>query len=203
MGGYGSGRSATRPLADHSRRVDIGWMLRTDLAKDGALKSGTLRWHRGGEPTGSASYIADLRDPDFASLELNYTRGRDGERVCQRIRLCYTRPNYGGRRWWMRCPYRGHRVLKLYMPPGGDRFASARAWRLAWQSQRISAADRPFEALFRLQAKLGGDQGWEAGLARKPKGMWRRTYDRHWERYDALDDVCSVVMGAMMLRMGG
>ncbi len=180
-------------------------MLRKGLAKDGAIIHGSLQWHRRGEPSGSISYKSDLSDPDLATLELSYTRGNgaEAEKVEQRIRLCYTRPNYGGRRWWMCCPYRGHRVLKLYLPPGGDRFASARAWRLAWQSQRISAADRPFEALFRLQAKLGGYRGWEAGLARKPKGMWRRTYDRHWQRYMALDDECSIVMGAMMLRLGG
>jgi hypothetical protein len=205
MGGFGSGRSAGRPLADSSLRVDIGWMLRTGLAKSGALLSGTLQWHRGGEPSGSVCYTADLRDADAASLELAYSRGRDGERetVKQRIRLCYTRPNYGGRRWWAICPYRGHRVLKLYLPPGGDRFASARAWRLAWQSQRISLADRPFEAMFRLQKKLGGDQGWGAGLPRKPKGMWRRTFNRHWKKYESLDDACAVTMGALLQRLGG
>lgn len=204
MGGSGSGRSATRPLAEYSRRLDIGWMLRKGYAKDGALISGTLHWHLGDESAGSISYTANLCDPDNASLELHYSRGREGERenVSQYIRLCHTRPTYGGRRWWMICPYRGHRVLKLYMPSGADRFASARVWRLAWRSQRIAAADRPFEAMFRLQRKLGGEQGWEAGLARKPKGMWRRTYDRHWERYMALDDMCSVTMGELMLRLG-
>ena len=84
MGGFGSGRSAGRPLAEHSRRVDIGWMLRAGLAKDGALKSGTLRSHVGDEPAGSVSHTADLRDPDHASLELHFTRGGDGKRetVC-------------------------------------------------------------------------------------------------------------------------
>jgi hypothetical protein len=202
MGGYGSGRSGGRPLADHSLRVDIGWMLRKGLARDGSIVNGTLRWDRGGEPAGSISYTADLRDSEAATLELRYTRGEGAkaERVRQHIAMAYTRPNYGGRRWWLICPYRGHRVLKLYLPPGGDRFASARAWRLAWKSQRIPPMDRPFEALFRLQAQLGGYQGWEAGLARRPKGMWRRTYERHWQRYMALDEVCSVTMGAVMLR---
>jgi hypothetical protein len=186
-------------------RVDIGWMLRTGCAKEGAMLSGTLHWHRGGEPAGSINYTANLCDPESATLELRFTRGQDGEAesVNQLVRLSYTRPNYGGRRWWMICPYRGHRALKLYLPPGGDRFASARAWRLAWQSQRIAPADRPFEAMFRLQRRLGGHQGFDGGLPRKPKGMWRRTYDRHWERYDALDDVCSVTMAMMMLRLGG
>jgi hypothetical protein len=203
MGGFGSGRSGGRPLADTSLRVEIGWMLRTGRAEEGAIVHGSLLWHRGGQPSGSIGYKADLSDPDCASLQLSYTRGKGDEAVNveQRIRLSYTRPNYGGRRWWMICPYCGQRVLKLYLPPGGDRFASACAWRLSWQSQRIAPADRPFEAMFRLQRKLGGHEGFEAGLARKPMGMWRRTYERHWNRYTALDDVCSVTMAAMMLRL--
>lgn len=179
-------------------------MLRTGRASDGAITHGTLQWNRDGDPAGSISYTANLCDPEAATLELRYRRGEGdkAESVNQLVRLCHTRPTYGGRRWWMLCPYRGHRVLKLYLPPGGDRFASARAWRLAWKSQRIAPADRAFEAMFRLQAKLGGYQGFEAGLAGKPKGMWRRTYNRHWKRYMALDDVCSVTMGMMMLRLG-
>ena len=38
---------------------------------------------------------------------------------------------------------------------------------------------------------LGCDAGWEAGLYR-PKGMWHRTFDRHFERYLELDDECAV-----------
>lgn len=205
MGGFGSGRRAGRPLADSSLRVDIGWMLRTGRAHDGGITHGTLEWHKGGEPVGSINYTANLYDPESATLELRYRRkeGSKAELVNQLVHLCHTRPNYGGRRWWMLCPFEGSRALKLYLPCGGDRFASARFWRLAWQSQRIAAIDRPFEAMFRLQRKLGSYQGWDAGLGRKPKGIWSRTFDRHWERYMALDDECSVVMGAMMLRLGG
>lgn len=178
-------------------------MLRTRRALEGAIVMGSLHWNCRGEPAGSISYTADMTDPDNASLELRYTNGNGAERVSvvQRVALCHTRPNYGGRRWWMLCPYRGQRVLKLYLPAGGDRFASSRAWRLAHHSQRVAAVDRPFEAMFRLQRKLGGDEGFDAGLARKPKGMWQRTYDRLWERYFALDAVCSVVMTGYVNRL--
>jgi len=180
-------------------------MLRTGRARDSAIISGTLSWKRGGDPAGSIGYTADLCDPESAFLELRYTRNRDdaAETVKQRIRLCHTRPNYGGRRWWAICPYRGHRVLKLYLPPGGDRFASARAWRLAWKSQRIAPRDRPFEAVFRLQQRLGGELGYDAGLPRRPKGMWNRTYERHWQEYEALSGHCEVFMAGMMLSLLG
>ncbi|MCA0911000.1 hypothetical protein [Qipengyuania gaetbuli] len=145
-----------------------------------------------------------MSEPGLERLVLNYMRGsgEDAERVLQSIYLSHTVPNYGGKRWWMICPYRGHRVGKLYLPPGGDRFASRQAWRLGYQCQRDSARDRPFERLFRLQKKLGCDQGWEAGIQR-PKGMWHRTFDRHLERYWELDDECASEMAAMMGRLLG
>ena len=92
-----------------------------------------------------------------------YTRGSgdDAEHVRQTVNLCYTVPNFGGKRWWMICPFRSIRVGKLYLPPGGDKFASRNAWRLGYQSQRDAPCDKAFERLFRLQKKLGGEQGWE------------------------------------------
>jgi hypothetical protein len=66
----------------------------------------------------------------------------------------------------------------------------------------VAHRDRPFEKLFRLQRKLGSREGWEAGL-RKPKGMWLRTFERHWERYCQLDVQCGAEMAAVLVRLGG
>jgi len=199
MGGYGSGRNGGRPTADASRRIDIAWMERTGRAKEGCEIRGTLHWNRGGEPAGSISYIVCMNDPGQERLQLSYTCGRDGEReeVEQTIRLCHTCPNFGGKRWWMICPYRGVRVGKLYLPEGGDRFASRQAWRLGYQSQRIADRDRPFEALFRIQKRLGCQVGWDQPIDR-PKGMWRRTYARIEERYWELDAQCDAQMMGMI-----
>lgn len=205
MGGYGSGRGGGRPTADLSLRVDISWMIRTRRAIPGSIVSGTLSWSYGrDDPAGSISYKCDMVDCYSGKLTLNYTRGSGGDKesVEQVIRLVFTEPHYGGKRWWMVCPYRGIRVCKLYLPGGGDRFASRTAWRLGYKSQRVARRDRPFEKLFRLQKKLGADQGWEAGLPR-PKGMWHRTYDRHFDRYLELDGQCGAEMMGMVLRLGG
>jgi len=203
MGGYGSGRNTGTPTADASLRIDIAWMLRTGHAKVGGHIAGTLRWNCRGEPSGSISYTARMDEPGNERLELSYTRG-EGERresVRQTIRLCHTVPHYGGKRWWMICPYQGIRVGKLYLPGDGDRFASRKAWRLAYHIQHVAHRDRPLERLFSLQKKLGGRQSVDAGLPR-PKGMWQRTYDRHMERYERLDAQCGAEMMAMfaMLR---
>ena len=203
MGGYNSGRSGGRPTADMSQRVDIAWMIRTGKAVPGNLVWGTLSWNCGGEPAGSISYEADMRDPYASELRLTYSRGSeaDREQVKQTVRLEFTQPHYGGRRWWMICPYHHNRIGKLYLPNGGDRFAGRKAWRLGYHSQRIAHRDRPFEKLFRLQKKLGSDQGWEAGL-RRPNGMWQRTFDRHWDRYWELDNQCAVAMAGVMALFG-
>lgn len=201
MGGFGSGRYGGRPTADASNRIDLAWMLRRGLARDGYYQAGTLSWSWGdGSPAGNIGYSADMRDPDYARLVLSYVRGKDDEReeVEQVVHLTHTQPNFGGRRWWMICPYRGHRVGKLYMPPGGDRFASRKAWQLGYHSQRIAARDRPFEAMFRLQKKLGCEQGWGNWIDR-PKGMHHRTFERHLDEYEYLDGLC----GVEMIRMVG
>jgi hypothetical protein len=183
--------------------VDLGLILRRGWAKDGASGAGTLSWSSRGERVASIGHRYDLTDPDHAHLTLIYTRTPSNgppEKVEQRIRLTYTRPTYGGRRWWMICPYSGRRVAKLHIPPGGDRFASRLAWRLPYQSQRSAHCDRVFDCLFKLQRKLGSPEGWEAGLWR-PKGMWRRTYERHWERYCELDYRCGVEAMRMIGRL--
>ena len=188
MGGYGSGRQGGRPLAEHSMRIDLNWMLRTGRVRPGGFVSGTLSWSWGDEHAGTIGYTAIMDEPGAERLELAYSRGPAGERedVRQTIRLTHTPQHYGGKRWWMICPYRSIRVGKLYKPSGGDRFASRNAWRLGYKSQRLAHRDRAGEALFRLQRKLGSREGWDGGLAR-PKGMWHRTYDRHFERYLALN----------------
>lgn len=195
MGGFGSGRGGGRPTAEQSLRIDLAWMLREGLAREGCSVPGTLRWNCGGEPAGSISYVANMSEPGDEGLLLKFSRGEGGgsESVEQRVRLTYTEPNFGGKRWWMICPYRGLRVGKLYLPPGGDRFASRKAWQIGYQSQRIAERDRPFEALFRLQKRLGCLQGWEQPI-RRPKGMHHSTYSRLEEEYWRLDELCAVEM---------
>jgi hypothetical protein len=203
MGGFGSGRHGGRPTTNMSFKIDIARMIRTGQATPGKWLSGSLHWTCGGEPAGSIGYQAQMVDLDNAWLELNYTRGTGDcrETVRQRVALKYTQPHYGGRRWWMICPYRHSRAGMLYMPNGGDRFASRKAWRLGYNVQRVAHGQRPFDTLFRLQRKLGCEQGWEAGL-RRPKGMWHRTFERHFDRYIALEGECDMMMLGLLERMG-
>jgi hypothetical protein len=206
MGGYGSGRYGGRPTTAESLRVELDWMLRNKRAITGKLVWGNLSWTSRGEPSGNISYTCDMRDPEQSFLELRFTVTDrwSGEKTDykQHVPLTYTVPSFGGRRWWMVCPANGTRVGKLYCPPGGHTFASRTAWRLAYHSQRITDRDKPFEALFRLQRRLGCQEGWEQPI-RRPKGMWQRTFDRHWQQYLELDAACAVQMMAVIGLLGG
>lgn len=201
MGGYGSGQHGGRPTVESSLQIDLAWMLREGYAREGARLYGTLNWHCGGQPSGWISYAAAMDEVRKERLLLAYTSTFQGERVERRqaVRLTHTVPNYGGKRWWMLCPVSGHRVAKLYMPPGGDVFASRKAWRLGYQCQRDAARDRPFERLFKLQKRLGCAQGWEQPIF-KPKGMWGRTWQRYLAEYWRLDEQCGVEMAKMIAR---
>jgi len=141
MGGYGSGRHYGRPTVDASKRIDLARMFREGMVREGSNLQGTLRWSSGGSPRGSIGYVAMMREAGSEWLELSYTRDSDGqpEDVSQTIQLCSTVPNYGGKRWWMICPFKHVRVGKLYLPNGGDRFATRQAWRLGYHSQRLAA----------------------------------------------------------------
>lgn len=205
MGGYGSGRQGGRPTAEASLRVEFDWMLRNKRAIPGSLVWGSLSWTCGGQPSGNINYTCDMRHPEHSFLELRFTVtdrwSNEKTDYKQHIPITYTVPNYGGRRYWLICPANGRRVGKLYCPPGGHTFASRTAWRLGYHSQRIGTRDKPFEALFRLQKKLGCREGWEQPI-RRPKGMWRSTFARLEKQYWELDAQCAAEMMVMTMRLG-
>jgi hypothetical protein len=45
-------------------------------------------------------------------------------------------------------------------------------------------------------------EGYEAPF-RRPKGMWRQTFERHQERYWQLEDECDYEMALMVQRLMG
>lgn len=193
MGGFGSGRHGGKPLVDSALQIDFGWLIREGRAVTGQISSGKLSWTCDGEPNGNIGFICDMRDDDRAVLILRFKvqnrRSGESQHYEQQIRLSYTRPHYGGKRWWMHCPFTGERVGKLYCPDGAHEFASRKAYKLAYRSQRLSPRDKPFEAMFKLQKHLGCEQGWQ-NYIRRPKGMWHRTFAKYMERYYALDQQC-------------
>jgi len=131
--------------------------------------------------------IIDRSDPSAAFVRLiHQTRDqRQGARVVDdRIRLVWTVPTYGGRRWWFVCPRTGRRVAKLFLPNGGWHFWSRQAYDLGYACQREGRFDRLQRRAALLNQLLGGE-GWGTWDTppRKPKWMRWATYERKLERW--------------------
>jgi hypothetical protein len=65
----------------------------------------------------------DISDPLDAFIELTHqTRDSDeGDRIVRdRVRLIWTVPSHGGRRWWFQCPRTGRRTTKLFCQMADD-----------------------------------------------------------------------------------
>ncbi len=83
-----------------------------------------------------------------------------------------------GRRMRLQCPLCGRRICVLYyLEP---RLACRRCNDLWYAAQRTSSFGRKALAKRKIRRKLG-DYGQisSARLPPKPRGMWRRTYERH------------------------
>lgn len=155
----------------------------------GCTRAGVLRWTniRTREEVASVGYHAALGE-DSGTLTLNYTHtNRDGEREQVKcvIRL-WTRPmRFGGKRWFMSCPYTAKPALKLYKFSGISKFCHRTAIRPlpTYASQRASGQNRIIEKRWGLRRRLGDDFSDLFGEPIKPKWMRWRTF----ERYRALD----------------
>jgi hypothetical protein len=180
MGGFGSGRpsGSGRAKVEGCRSIDVN-----RLHREGSLRAGwmgSLQW------TGDGEQVAriDLRaDQDL--LHLTYRArigGGDWENVAESIGIIRIACRYGGARPYFICPgvVNGtacrRRVAKLYGP--GRYFACRHCYRLVHASQSEGGLDRALRRANTIRQRLGGDPGMAARFASRPKGMWRRTYER-------------------------
>lgn len=156
MGGSGSGFQGSRKTAvEDGLTLSISNMMAKGALVPGQMTSGTWGWSYPGRAAyASIGYVGDMRVPDAATLRLHYTA--NGNPVDYVIRLAWTQPSFGGRRWWFLCPLdrsddrSPRRVTKLHLPPGGRYFGSRTAYSLTYQSCRDSNAHA---GLYSLLAK--------------------------------------------------
>ena len=183
MGGFNSGRPAWHATVESGVVLDLCRLIRAGSVVPGFYRGGGLTWTRTGtgERVASIGYAADITEPHAAVIRLTYTITRQGRAVEKdyQVWLTATQPHFGGRRWWFLCPVSGRRAGKLYLPPGGDVFASRAVYRLAYQSQRVSRIERTHGRQRRIYARLGVDyRCFEQGAPVRKKWMRRATYER-------------------------
>lgn len=91
-----------------------------NINKDGLFRNGTcftIRSSSYGREllTGVCVYICE---PVDRYLTLNYSINNKEDDRYQNIGLTYTKCYFGGKRWWMLCPYCHRRIGKLYLLRG-------------------------------------------------------------------------------------
>ena len=180
MGGFGSGRpsGSGRDTVEACRSIDVN-----RLHREGCLRAGWMggwQWTRDGEKVASINLRAEAD-----RLHLSYRvriGGGEWEDVAETVRIVRVPCRFGGTRPYFICPgvvngiACGRRVAKLHGP--GRYFLCRHCYRLAHASQSEGAWDRALRRANKIRQRLGGDPGMAAPFPPKPKGMWRRTYER-------------------------
>jgi len=96
--------------------------------------------------------------------------------------------------------FRSQRAARLHLPPGTYTFASRRAHRLAYRSQRETPPDRALSRAFALRRKLGATGGTGDYIA-KPKGMHWRTFERAMARIRRAEDIVDMYEALLLGRL--
>lgn len=180
MGGIGSGRPSGlgRDTVETCRAIDVNRLHREGCLRPGW--SGGWQWSLDGEKVASIN----LRAED-ERLHLSYrVRVAEGgwEDVEETVRIVRVPCRFGGTRPYFICPgvvngiSCGRRVVKLH--GSGRYFLCRHCYRLAHASQSEGAWDRALRRANKIRVRLGGEPGMASPFPPRPKGMWRRTYER-------------------------
>jgi hypothetical protein len=205
VGGYGSGRHGGRPTVEGGLTLDLYRLIRQGLFKPGQYRSGSIVWAEvgTGEPVAWLGNEARM-GVDSGQVRLRYTATRtwDGEKRDSdySIMLVTTPQPFGGRRWWFRCPRSGDLVSKLHLPNGAFTFASRRAYRLGYRSQRETPRDHSLSRAFALRRKIG-DEGGIGDYIEKPKWMRWRTFERAMERVNGMEEIVEAHTARLLDRL--
>lgn len=175
MGGYGSGRGQwSKPSTASKLRLDVRRLVRELGATLKAGKSWRGVWSWGESRAGVQALLVPATAKGVLVLSYKWN-GTDHE---QQIRLEGTACNYGGLRWWARCPACPRRVAVLWGPSWRCRECHG----LAYGMSQLSKRERAATTARRAFAKLGCEDwdGWGVlpDEREKPKWMRWRTFHR-------------------------
>ena len=133
---------------------------------------------------GFVDFDAGRRGSDRAVVQ-SRIGSEDWQGVEEPIPIRWVPCRYGGRRPYFVCPgivngVACHRqAVKLYC---AGRYNWCRnCYRLTHTSRNEDSCDRALRPSNKIRMRLGGEPGYEAMIPRRPKSMWRKTYDRLFE----------------------
>lgn len=151
MGGSSSGRYRTRNrgAVEAACRIDLRFLRKQGALREGKRASGTLRWTRRGEPSGSMGYTVVMDDED-RRLILSYAT--NGEARTVTIRLEAIPMRFGGFRYYALCPRTFRRCQVL--PVVGGVVACRQSHRLTYASQSMDRLGRVRERMERCEKRL-------------------------------------------------
>jgi hypothetical protein len=153
--------------------------------REGRLLAGrqfSWSWTSGGEPSGSINVRAEA-DAVVLSFRARSFLAAGWKPIEQRVPITWTPCHLSGRRPWLICSarvngrYCGRRVALLYRD--GEFFACRSCYRLVYESQQEDAFIRSLKRSQKIRMRLGGSGDPFGPFPKKPRGMWRRTYERH------------------------
>lgn len=189
-----------RPHIESALCLSLASLFKHGGLSAGATTNGGWQWSRDGKQVASIGYAASLATED-GELRLSYTWTSNDEpkQVSCIVRLSSLPLPYGGRRWYMHCPYTGRRVLKLYKFGSIEQFCSRTAIRPlpTYASQRTSGSDRIIAQRWAIRRKLGDTFSDLFGEPWKPKRMHWRTF----EKYAARDAELAEAENGYLLRL--
>lgn len=173
--------SGWHPHIESAQVLDLSTVLgMTRPIHPNSLYFGSFTWRNGyGEETYRVQYRADLNDT-FGNLELSDKGGTYS------VSLGTTPLHFGGRRWWMHCPFTHKRATKLYRYECLGKFCHRTAIRPlpTYASQRVSGIDRIQSRRWALRRKLK-DPCTLVDPLNKPKWMRWRTFE-HFRQLDEM-----------------
>ena len=187
MGSFGSGRPSGygRNTVEACRSLDVNRLNRKGCLAPGWV--GGWQWTQDDEQVASINLLTEAD-----RLRLSYRvriGGGDWDDVSETVAIIRVPCRYGGTRPYFICPgvvngiACGRRVAKLHGP--ARYFLCRHCYRLAYASQSEDTWDRTLRKANKIRIKLGGDPGMLEPFPDRPKGMWKRTYEKL--RDEALD----------------
>lgn len=184
MGGIGSGnmwRSGNRDTCESYTHIELPFLRKRGMLQPGYY--GTLSWKRGGQPSGNIRFPMH-KDAMELIYKFRVQGANEWQDVNEAVSFAYTQQHIGGRRRWFVCLSCGCKCSVLH---GGTHYRCRKCWNLAYQSQHGSPFQRALSQAQNFRRRFGGSPCTDDPLPDKPKGMHWRTYERHVERGEVLN----------------